>query len=143
VFLGVEPVKLERSTNELRPRSAASARRFVGSSEIDSSLVPARAAKSFRGLSGACPLAEWFEVYVRRDPASRVRSSALYQSYFGWATTRSATDILDIKALGAGLVARGFQEPKKSNGCMMWRGIRLQEGGQQCALLVKPHLGGD
>jgi hypothetical protein len=72
------------------------------------------------------PFIQWYDECVREDAATRVRSSVLYESYSAWAGSRSATDILDIKAFGAKLAAKGFEEPKKSNGYMLWRGICMR-----------------
>jgi putative DNA primase/helicase len=77
--------------------------------------------------------AEWLETCVRNDPAARVQSSVLYQSYCGWGNNPGAEVRLDIKAFGTALAARGFQEPKKSNGVMMWRGICLGPRQTQCS----------
>ena len=73
------------------------------------------------------PFVQWFEARVRKIAGSRVQSSVLYQSYREWAKSRSASATLDIKAFGTELSARGFEEPKKSNGYMMWRGIYLRD----------------
>lgn len=73
------------------------------------------------------PFTGWFQACVERDPAGRVQSSALYRSYCDWVKTASPTATpLEIRAFGVRISSTDIQEPKKSNGVMLWRGIRLR-----------------
>ena len=85
-----------------------------------------RIADETQALRESCDLVgRWLDACVIKDSGARVSSTDLYANFSHWVTSQGETNLISNKAFAQGLKRKEF-ENRKSNGVMVWVGIRVR-----------------
>lgn len=97
---------------------------------------PQRVVDESRAVMASCdPVGRWLEECAVSDQQARTRSSDLYQNYRVWASREGEIAMPSLKDFAEKLKGRGWQT-KKSNGVMVWLGIRIRDNRDRDAAVL-------